>query len=212
MKKRIAWLLMSCLVGLSLVLASCAQPAPTTPTPPTAPITPTPPTAPITPTPPTAPTTPTQPPTAKPAPGMEHFSGRGISFDYPEEWYEVGFSWEPGYEWGICFSGGTGDEPGVFVLTYALGDKTLEQFTLESEDIGYGPGFTISTPVETTVGGKPAYHYIYTGTKYGVPVQGETVLVQDGESVWWIDCFATEAEYAQNKSNFETIIESFVIE
>lgn len=37
MKKRIAWLLMSCLVALSLVLASCAQPAPTMPTPPTAP-------------------------------------------------------------------------------------------------------------------------------------------------------------------------------
>lgn len=108
----------------------------------------------------------------------------------------MGFSWESGYEWGICFSGGTGDEPGVFVLKYALGDKTLEQFTLESEDIGYGPDFTISTPVETTVGGKPAYRYTYTGTKYGVAAQGDTVMVQGGESVWWIDCFATEAEYA----------------
>ena len=37
MKKRIAWLLMSCLVVLSLILASCAQPAPTTPTTPPAP-------------------------------------------------------------------------------------------------------------------------------------------------------------------------------
>jgi outer membrane lipoprotein-sorting protein len=46
MKKRIVWLLMSCLVVLSLMLASCAKPAPTTPTTPTAPTTPTTPTAP----------------------------------------------------------------------------------------------------------------------------------------------------------------------
>jgi len=41
MKKRIAWLLMSCLVVLSLILASCAKPAPTTPTTPTVPTIPT---------------------------------------------------------------------------------------------------------------------------------------------------------------------------
>lgn len=50
MKKRIAWLLLSYLVGLSLMLASCAQPAPTTPTTPTVPTTPTTPTMPTTPT------------------------------------------------------------------------------------------------------------------------------------------------------------------
>jgi outer membrane lipoprotein-sorting protein len=37
MKKRIAWLLMGCLVVLSLMLASCAKPAPTAPTAPAAP-------------------------------------------------------------------------------------------------------------------------------------------------------------------------------
>ena len=117
-------------------------------------------------------------------PGMEHFSGQGISFDYPEEWYEVGFEWEPGYGWGICFSGGVGDEPGVFVLRYDLGDKTLKQFTLDSENIGYGSGFTISTPVETTVSGKPAYRYTYSGTKYGTAVKGDTIIVQNGDSAW----------------------------
>ncbi len=144
-------------------------------------------------------------------PGMEHYSGAGISFDYPEEWYEVGFDWEAGYEWGICFSGGVGDEPGVFVLRYALGSETLKQFALNSSDIGYGPDFTISTPVETTVNGKPAYRYTYSGTKYGTVVQGDTILIQDGESVWWVDFFATKAEYSQNESNFEKILESFVI-
>ena len=50
MKKRIAWLLMSCLVVLSLMLASCAKPAPINSTTPTAPTSPTTPTAPTTPT------------------------------------------------------------------------------------------------------------------------------------------------------------------
>jgi len=60
MKKRIVWLLMSCLVGLSLVVASCAQPPSTTP----------PPTEPTTPTTPTEPTTPAPPATTpEPAPG-----------------------------------------------------------------------------------------------------------------------------------------------
>lgn len=144
-------------------------------------------------------------------PGMKHYSGAEISFDYPKEWYKVGFDWEPGYEWGICFSGGVGDEPGVFVLRYALGSETLEQFTLNSADIGYGPDFTISTPVETTVSGKPAYRYTYSGIKYGTAVQGDTIIVKNGESVWWIDFFATKTEYPQNKSNFEKILESFTI-
>jgi outer membrane lipoprotein-sorting protein len=65
MKKRIIWLLMSCVVALSLVVASCAHPAPTTP-----PTTPTAPTAPTTPTTPTQPTTPAPPATTpQPAPG-----------------------------------------------------------------------------------------------------------------------------------------------
>jgi len=145
-------------------------------------------------------------------PGMKHFSGEGISFDYPEEWYNVGFSWEPGYEWGICFSGGVGDEPGVFVLRYALGDETLAEFTLRSKEIGYGPDYTTSTPLETTVNGEPAYRYTYSGTKNGVTVQGEVILIQSGDSVWWIDFFATAAEYPQNQSNFEKILESFIIE
>ncbi|MBI2287979.1 MAG: ABC transporter substrate-binding protein [Chloroflexi bacterium] len=54
MKRNIVWLVVSCLMALSLVLASCA-PAPTTPT------TPTPPAVPAAPTAPTAPTTPTAP-------------------------------------------------------------------------------------------------------------------------------------------------------
>ena len=65
MKKRIVWLLMSCLVALSLVVASCAHPAPTTP--PTTPTTPTAPTAPTTPTQPTTPAPPAT--TPQPAPG-----------------------------------------------------------------------------------------------------------------------------------------------
>lgn len=144
--------------------------------------------------------------------GMSHYSGAEISFEYPDEWYEVGFDWEPGYDWSVCFSGGVGDEPGVFALRYALGSETLEQFTLNSADIGYGPDFIISTPVETTVDSKPAYRYTYSGTKYETAVQGDTILVQNGESVWWIDFFATKAEYSQNESNFEKILESFVIE
>ena len=145
-------------------------------------------------------------------PGMQHYSGTEISFDYPEEWYKVGFNWEPGYEWGICFSGGVGDEPGVFVLRYALGDETLEQFTNNTKDIGYGPDFTISTPVETTVNRKPAYYYTYSGIKYGTAVQGDTIIIQNGESVWWIDFFATKAEYSENESNFAKILKSLVIE
>ena len=177
------------------------------------------PTATPAPTPTQAPTrTPT--PTATPAPtptqmlppGMKHFSSEGISFDYLEEWHEVGFTWEPGYEWGICFSAGTGDEPGVFVLTYILGDKTLKQFTLWTENIGYGADFYISTPVETTINGRAAYAYTYSGTKYGVPVKGETVIVTDGVLAYWVDCFATQAEYPQNKDIFQRIFESFIIE
>ncbi len=53
MKKQIVWLLVSGLMVLSLVLASCAPATPTTPTPPTTPTTPT------TPTPPPTTTTPT---------------------------------------------------------------------------------------------------------------------------------------------------------
>ena len=93
-----------------------------------------------------------------------------------------------------------------------MGDETLEQFTLNSADIGYGPDFNISTSVETTVSDKPAYRYTYSGTKYGTAVQGDTILIQSGESVWWIDFFAIKAEYPQNKSNFEKILESFTIE
>ena len=147
-----------------------------------------------------------------PAPGMEYVSIEGISFYYPEEWYRVGFNWEPGYEWGTCFSGGVGNEPGVFILRYALGNDTLEEFTLETKSIGYGSNFIISTPVETTVNGRPAYIYAYSGTKGGTAVQGDTMIITDGVSVWWVDCFATKAEYAQNKSNFEIIFESFIIE
>ncbi|MDP3879351.1 MAG: ABC transporter substrate-binding protein [Dehalococcoidales bacterium] len=60
MKGKFAWLVVSCVMVLSLVLASCAPSEPTTPT---APTTPTTPTTPIQPTPitPTTPTTPTGP-------------------------------------------------------------------------------------------------------------------------------------------------------
>ena len=93
-----------------------------------------------------------------------------------------------------------------------MGEETLEQFTLNSKNIGYGSDFEISTPVETTVNGKPAYCYTYSGTKYGTAVQGDTIIIQDGENAWWIDFFATEAEYAQNESDFERVLESFTIE
>ncbi|MBI2287982.1 MAG: ABC transporter substrate-binding protein [Chloroflexi bacterium] len=59
MQRRIVWLIVSCVVVLSLILASCAPAAPTTPTAPTAPTTPTAPTAPTTPTTPSAPAAPT---------------------------------------------------------------------------------------------------------------------------------------------------------
>jgi len=147
-----------------------------------------------------------------PTPGTKHFSGEGISFDYPEEWHQVGFTWEPGYEWGICFSGGTGDEPGVFVLRYDLGDETLEQFALRTKDVGYGADFSISTPAATTVNGRAAYTYTYRGIKYGTSVKGDTMIITDGVLVWWVDCFATEAEYPENQSNFEMIFDSFTID
>ncbi|MBI2980063.1 MAG: ABC transporter substrate-binding protein [Chloroflexi bacterium] len=61
MKRKIIWLLLSYLVILSLLLASCASAAPVTPTTPTTPATPTAPTTPTTPTTTTAPVAPTTP-------------------------------------------------------------------------------------------------------------------------------------------------------
>jgi hypothetical protein len=143
---------------------------------------------------------------------MKHFSDEGVSFDYAKEWHEVGFTWEPGYEWGVCFSGGTGDEPGISVLRYALEDQTLLEFALSSQDIGYGTDYDTSTPVETTINGRAAYAYTYSGSKNGVSVQGDTVIVTDGVSAYWLDGFATQADYLENKDEFQRTFESFIIE
>jgi hypothetical protein len=151
-------------------------------------------------------------PTRTPTRGTTHYSGEGVSFDYPEEWYQVGFNWEPGYEWGICFSGGVGDEPGVFVLRYDLGDETLAAFASRTREIGYGADYTVSPTVETTVGGRAAYTYTYAGTKDGTPVKGDTMIVGDGTSAWWLDAVATQAEYPENQAKFQMIFASFVIE
>ncbi|MDP3880044.1 MAG: ABC transporter substrate-binding protein [Dehalococcoidales bacterium] len=64
MKRETVWLMVSCMVVLSMVLSACAPAAPTTPT---SPATPTAPTTPVTPTTPATSTTPTTPTT----PGVE---------------------------------------------------------------------------------------------------------------------------------------------
>ena len=140
------------------------------------------------------------------------FSEKGISFDYPGEWFRVGFTWEPEPEWGVCLSAGTGNEPGVFVLRFLLDDKTLEEFATESRESGYGTGFTTTSLSKTTINGLLAYTYHYAGTKYGESVEGDTMIITaDGVKVYWVDCFATKAEYSENKANFQRVFESFRI-
>jgi hypothetical protein len=145
--------------------------------------------------------------------GVKHFSEEGISFDYPKEWFQVGFTWDPEPEWGACLSSGTGNEPGIFVLRYGLDGQTLEEFAFESMESVYGEGFTTTTPNALTINGMPAYKYHYTGEKYGESVEGDTMIISaDGVTVYWVDAFATEAEYPENEANFERLFESFGIE
>ncbi|MBI4187637.1 MAG: hypothetical protein HY529_00340, partial [Chloroflexi bacterium] len=77
MKRKINWVLLSCLMALFLVLASCAPAAPPTPAAPVAPTTPVAPTAPTAPTTPTAPKAPAAltAPTTAPATEVPKYGG-----------------------------------------------------------------------------------------------------------------------------------------
>lgn len=156
--------------------------------------------------------------------GASHFSGHGISFQYPVEWHDLGpasFQVNSGdVQWSESFGAQAGSS-GAIVTEYGLKKdvSSVSEAALQAEldrlftSTVDQAGGELTQPISsTTVNGIPGYQVSFTSTTGGTDLITDMVLVFRGTQQWNIQCQYTTGDQQDVLPGCRQIWDTFAIE
>jgi len=156
--------------------------------------------------------------------GASHFSGHGVSFQYPVEWHDLGpasFQVNSGdVQWSESFGVEAGSS-GAIVTEYALKKdvSSVSEAALQAEldrlftSTVDQAGGELTQPISpTTINGIPGYQVSFTSTTGGTDLITDMVLVFQGTQQWNIQCQYTSRDRQDVEPGCRQIWDTFTIE